>query len=196
MRSDDWMKAWCAAAMLLTVGCTRTVREASVADTLSAADATTELDFWDELSMQDAVTNHDALHALMLTFGFLTEDGADDEGVEGGDLDDAGPAGFDAKVAFAQQRGWIGADEALIANETAQVGWIARAICLEAGVEGGLSMHLFGPIPRYALRELTYERIMPTKSENQALSGLELIATVSRVQDRRTGLVSAPRQEF
>lgn len=106
------------------------------------------------------------------------------------------PFAFDAKVALARERGWIAEDAAMIANETARVGWVARAVCLEAGIDGGLSMRLFGPIPRYALRELTYERLLGTKSENQALSGLELIATIGRVQDRRTGLVSAPRQDF
>ncbi len=199
MRSEAWLKAIAAAALaaaLLAAGCGRTVREASVADTHSALDPTNELDFWDELAMHDAVTNHDALHALMLAFNLLSETPAEGEDEGGAEVAAPAPLAFDAKVALARERGWIEADGVLVANETARVGWVARAICLEAGIDGGLSMRLFGPIPRYALRELTYERLMATKSENQALSGLELIATIGRVQDRRTGLVSAPRQDF
>lgn len=183
------------ATVACSAGCARTLRESSVADTLGGVDVMTELDFWDELAAEDAVTNHDALHALLLTFGLFAEEGAVDEG-EGEGAVLHGGADFEAKVGLAQLRGWIPAGRDFIAEETAQAGWIARAICLEAGIEGGLNMRLFGPIPRYALRELTYERLMGTKSENQTLSGLELIATVGRVQDRRTGLVSAPRQDF
>ncbi len=183
-------------ASLQLCGCTRTMLEASIADTYGGADVTSELDFWDELAMQDAVSNRDALHALLLTFEVLPESDADHEEMEEADADAEPSAGFDAELAIARQRGWIGANEALIANETAQIGWMARAMCIEAGIEGGVNMHLFGPIPRYALRELNYEGLMGSKSENQALSGLELMATIGRIQDRRTGLVSAPRQDF
>lgn len=199
MRSEAWLKAFGVAALaaaLLLPACGRTVREASVADTRSALDVTSELDFWDDLAMQDAVTNHDALHALILAFDLLSEAAADHENEGGAEAAAPAPLAFDTKVALARERGWIAEDAVLTANETARVGWVARAVCLEAGIDGGLSMRLFGPIPRYALRELTYERLMGTKSENQALSGLELIATIGRVQDRRTGLVSAPRQDF
>lgn len=198
MRSDVWMRIWAVAAstgVLWSVGCARSVREASVADTLGGVDMMAELDFWDQLAAQDAVTNHDALHALLLTFEFLSEEGAVHEGERVGAALQGG-ADFEAKAGFARSRGWIPAGGTLVADETTQAGWIARAICLEAGIEGGLNMRLFGPVPRYALRELTYERLMGSKSENQALSGLELIATLGRVQDRRTGLVSAPRQDF
>lgn len=177
-------------------GCARTMLEASIADTHGGADVTSELDFWDALAMQDAVSNRDALHALLLTFDLLSESDADHEEMEEADANAEPPAGFDAELTTARQRGWIGATDALIANETAQVGWMARAICIEAGIEGGVNMRLFGPIPRYALRELTYEGLMGSKSENQALSGLELMATIGRIGDRRTGLASAPRQDF
>lgn len=199
MRSESWTHlrtTGLALGLLLSCGCTRTVLDASVADTLGGSDVTSELDFWDALAEQSAVTNRDALHALLLTFEALPTTNANHEEKGEGDAGETQPGAFDAELATARQRGWIGESDALVANQTAPVGWIARAICIEAGIEGGLNMHLFGPTPRYALRELKYERLMNTKSENQALSGLELIATIGRVQDRRTGLVSAPRQDF
>lgn len=198
MRSD-LAKALSAAALACTLligGCTRTLLEASVADAHSGTDATAELDFWDGLAMQHAASNRDALHALLLTFHLLPDAAAESEDEEGEAGDAASPAGFEAELQIARQRGWFAEDEEPMPNETGQAGWIARAICIEAGIEGGVNMRLFGPIPRYALRELEWEGLMDRKSENQALSGIELMATIGRVQDRRTGLVSVPRQDF
>lgn len=198
MRSE-MVKALSAGALalaLLPTGCTRTLLESSVADAHGGVDATSELDFWDELAMCSAVSNRDALHAMLLTFDLLSDTAAESEDQEGEAAQPDSPAGFEAELQIARQRGWFANDDEPMANETAQAGWIARAICLEAGIEGGVNMRLFGPIPRYALRELEWEGLMDTKSQNQALSGLELMATIGRVQDRRTGLVSVPRQDF
>lgn len=190
------LSAGALASALLLGGCARTLLDASVADTHGGTDATAELDFWDGLATQNAISNRDALHALLLTFDLLPEAAAESEDNEGDAAGAVSAAGFEAELQMARQRGWFTEDEQPMANETAQAGWIARAICVEADIKGGVNMRLFGPIPRYALRELEWEGLMDRKSENQALSGIELMATIGRVQDRRTGLVSVPRQDF
>lgn len=192
-RTLPTLAALCAA--LATSGCARTQLDASIADSFGGADMTSELDFWDQLALQNAVSNRDALHALLLTFELLPESGADDE--EKREDGETAPTGdFETELDIAHRRGWIGPETSLVPNETAQVGWIARAMCMEAGIEGGVNMRLFGPIPRYALRELHHQRLLSSKSENQAISGLELLAAIGRIEDRRTGLVSMPRQDF
>jgi hypothetical protein len=41
---------------------------------------------------------------------------------------------------------------------------------------------VFGPVPRYAVRELAYRGYLPESSEAQAISGLRLIALLSKVE--------------
>ena len=43
-------------------------------------------------------------------------------------------------------------------------------------------MRLVGATPRYATRELVYLEIMEYGTEQQALSGIEFVATISRAQ--------------
>ena len=50
-------------------------------------------------------------------------------------------------------------------------------------IKGGLTMCLLGPSPRYCTRELVYLEIIPNRTENQSLSGLEFIELVSNIED-------------
>ena len=71
--------------VLLAAACSRTTLKGTVA----AAHAGDELDFWDGLSEARAVTNHDAMHALLLAFT------------------DKAPAGFAAHLGEAKRRHWV-----------------------------------------------------------------------------------------
>ena len=157
-----------AAALLIGAGCTgtRTTLKSSVADKHGGEGEFAEMDFWDGLAAAPMVTNRDALHALVLSFG--------------GDA-----AGFDAALASARKRGWV--DEALPANESARIGWIARAVCMEAGLEGNLTMRLIGPHERYAVNHLNARDWLPNMSMHQAVSGAVLISLLSRAEDHETG---------
>ena len=130
--------------LALAAACGRTTLQASVADKHGKAGGTAEMDFWDGLASARAVSNHDALHALLLSFEVKTGDG------------------FAPRLAEAKRRGWVKDD--LVANETAKVGWVARAVCIEAGIQGGLTMRLAGPAPRYAVRELNHRQWLPNMS--------------------------------
>lgn len=150
------------AALLLAAGCQRAVLDSSAVDKFPSADD--ELEFIDAVEGEKVVTNNDALHALFLIS--LRADSAAD---------------YAGRVAAAKERGWLGASFDEPANESAEIGWIARAACLEAGVKGGLNMHLFGPIPRYATKELVFMGVLPPRSENQSLSGSAFIDFLNRL---------------
>ena len=151
--------------VFLALACQRTTLSGSVADSLGGGDETAEMDFWDGLAEVRAISNNDALHALLLS---LRGESAPD---------------YPGRLALARERGWVSADAQLPANETARAGAVARAVCLEAGIRGGLTMRTFGPSGRYALRELNYRGWLPDMSASQALSGLQLISLLSEAED-------------
>jgi hypothetical protein len=166
-------------AALLAAGCVRTTMERSVAGVHSRVEPTAELDFWDGLALEPAVTNHDALHALALQFS-LVEDGADPR--------------FADELEIARRRGWVSPSANLAPNETAPAGWIARAVCIESDIRGGFTMRLVGPLPRYALRELAHLGYLPALSESQTLSGLQLMALLTKAEEHRSGETRAPAE--
>lgn len=151
--------------ILLLAACARTTMKTSATERHGGVDAMAEMDFWDALTASKAVTNDEALHALLLGFG------------------GAGAADHAARVAEARKREWISRKRDLPANETAAVGWIARAVCREAGIRGGVTMRLFGTGERYAVNELNHKGWLPRMSPNQSLSGMQLIALLSAVED-------------
>lgn len=146
-------------------GCARTTVERSLVSMYDEPDQ--ELDYFAELEEQRVVSNDDALHALLL----LAEPGGAYET-------------YEERADAARERGWI-EGEAPPATESARIGMVAVAVCEVLGIEGGLSMHLFGNTPRYATRELIYEGLLPPRTEEQSISGIELVDLIGRV-DRRS----------
>lgn len=138
-----------------------------MADTYGSEEAA--LDFWDALAKERAVCNRDAMHALMLT---IREDGA--------------AGGYEAQLKVARERGWVSKTKDLPPKQTAPVGWIAKAVVIETGIEGGLTMRLFGPSRRYAVRELNDKGWLANQSTAHAISGLELIALLSKVEEYKS----------
>lgn len=161
----------------LLAACTRTTLTASAVDANASRDEFVEMDFWDSVAEQRAVTNHDALHALLLTFAT-------------GNYEDYG-----ARLAAAKERGWIKSDQQPAANETARVGWIARAVCIEGGIKGGLTMRIFGKGERYATQELNYRGWLPSMTPNQAVSGQRLMTLLNEVEDLAEKDPKRPRKE-
>ncbi len=162
MRSDRIaILAFAASAAL--AGCARTLSESSAVDTHAADDAA----FWTALESQRTLTNHDALHGLL-----LLADGADPH------------ASYEERLAAARDRKWLSATESNpVANESITVGRVASAAARIADIKGGLSMRIGGPTPRYATRELVYMGLLPDRTENQSMSGLEFLDLIGRVQD-------------
>jgi len=162
---------------LLALACQRTMLQSSLSDT-AGNDEFAEMDFWDGLAGMRAVSNHDALHAMLISFG----------GDEASD--------YAGRLAAAKQRGWLSSGDNPPANETARVGWVARAACIEAGIKGGLTMRVLGPHERYAVRELNYRGWLKNMSRNQALSGMQLIALLSAVEDAGEDRPDKPREDL
>lgn len=148
-------------------GCARTTVELPLETNYAADDIGAEAAFWDNLPYRTAVTNDEALHGLLLTV-----DGVDPTG------------GYSARVAEGVKRGWLPKGFSEPANLAMQRGRLAVALCVWAKINGGVTMRIVGPIPRYAVRELVYLNILPYSStENMSFSGLEFTAALSKTQD-------------
>ena len=137
------------------------------------------MEFWGELAKVRSVTNHDALHAVMLTF-------------------DVERTTSDYKIALASARthGWVAEDDDLPPLETARIGWIAKAVCIETGIKGGVTMRLFGARERYAVRELNYRSWLNNRTPAQAITGMELIAMLSEAEDFLIGAPSTNPEDL
>ena len=72
-------------------------------------------------------------------------------------------------------------------QETARVGWIAKAVCIETGIKGGVTMRTFGASERYAVHELNYRRWLANMTAQQSMSGMQLIALLGEAEDFVTG---------
>ena len=173
MRFD--LRYLCVLLMACCAGCAaqRTTLRQSAVDLYPTADE--ELDFLDHVASLKVVTNHDALHGLIML-----------------DADEEVGESYEERVAYAVERGWIATDAAPAPNESARVGMIAIAICDVLEFEGGLTMQLFGPSPRYCTRELVYQELIPMRSEKQSLSGLEFIDLIDRVENRMPAGMMTP----
>jgi len=158
------------ALVVLVAACSRTTlkQSHSVADP-ARSDEIAQMDFWDAVAKERAVCNRDALRSLLLNF----------------EID---PGDTDAKsLAAARDRGWISEKEELAPLETARVGWIAKAICIETGIKGGVTMRVFGPRERYAVHELNFRRWLANMTPNQSISGIQLMALLGAAEDHAAG---------
>ena len=175
MRSEpDAVRAWPGRAMrrmamLLAVatlgaglGCDRQMAQTSVTDRYPRPEQ--ELDHAESLESAAVVTNNDMLH------GFIVFANGEDRWTT-----------YAQRVVDARARGWVPDDWREPANESATVGRMASIAARIVDVRGGLSFMLLGPTPRYALRELIYQDVLPARTENQSLSGLEFTDFLNRL---------------
>ncbi|NBX24917.1 MAG: hypothetical protein EBQ99_02520 [Planctomycetes bacterium] len=168
MRSESVIRAWLLLLVVSAIaGCRPYVMSNSAVDQYPSGDQ--EIEFLGAVERMPAVTNNDALHGFL-----LLQDGAD------------ACTSFESRVQEGQKRGWFRGSTPQKPNEAAKVGWMATAGCVVMGVDGGVSMRLFGPLPRYATRELVYMEILPLRTENQVLTGAEFVDFVNRL-DRIAG---------
>lgn len=164
---------------LLGTGCARSIRETAIVAKHDGRAVEAEMNFWGELAKTRAVTNHDAIHAVMLTFEV-----------------ERTTSKYDVALANARKQGWIANDEDLPALETARIGWIAKAVCMETGIKGGVTMRLFGARERYAVRELNYRQWLADMTPSQAVSGMQLIALLGEAEDFLIGAPSTNPEDL
>ena len=152
----------CGALVLGFAGCDRQLAQSSVTDRFARPEQ--ELDHAEQLESTAVVTNNDMLH------GFIVFVSGQDPWTT-----------YAQRVLDARSRGWVPKDWNEPANESATVGRMASIASHIIEIRGGLSFMLLGPTPRYALRELTYQDILPPRTENQSLSGLEFTDFLNRL---------------
>ena len=142
----------------------------------AAADSPSRMAFWYALVDAPVVCNDDALHALLLL----------------ADRSDTA-AGFEGRLALARERGWIGQSARLDADAAMDRGTLALALARILRIEKSLTRMVAGDSPRYALRSLQFQEIMPEGSPNQLMSGAEFVGILGRVEDYQNGgRVEAP----
>lgn len=143
-------------------GCDRQMVDVSVTQRYPLPEQ--ELDHTEQLERQPITTNDDMLHGF-----FVLADGSDPWTT------------YAQRVIEARRRGWVPEDWDEPAVESAAVGRMASIAVHIGKIRGGLSMLIMGPVPRYALKELIYQDILPARTENQSLSGLEFVDFLNRL---------------
>ena len=137
---------------------------------MSSKPDASELEFWHTLETRRLTTNDDAFHGVLLYI-----DGDDPT------------TSYEARVGVLKQRGMLPTDFHGGEDEAIDRGTLAVALVKTLDLKGGLTMHLFGASPRYALRELCYRRIYPESGEQQLFSGAEFLGIMGRVEDYKEG---------
>ena len=131
-----------------------------------AADgAGSDAQFFSELGYKDTASASDAARAMAI---FVSEGQW-----SGGD--------FIADKKYLRDKGiTIGWLEGAAATDPVSKGRLAGLICRALGIKGGMWMRLFGPVPRYALRECVYLDLMKGGAEYQHVTGGELVGVIDR----------------
>jgi len=159
-----------ASLLIITLGCA-SVRTGRVMDPkVAGSDPDAQLEFWHSLTNQPITTNDEALHGLLL---YLDQ------------KDDA--ADYAARLAALKSRKVLPQSFNAPADAAVMRGDLAVAICNALRIKGGLAMHLIGPTPRYATRELMFLGLYPPSTPNQTFSGNEYVGIIGRVEDWQRG---------
>ncbi len=156
--------------------------QAPVARELGGSDPGKQIEFWHTLADRPVTSNDDALHGLLL---FL--DGQDDS------------ADYAARVEAMKQRKMLPAGFRAAGDEAVDRGTVAVALVRALGIRGGWAMHVLGPNPRYAVKELQFLEVYPPSSPNQTFSGSEFLGIIGKAEDYQRGnaaVVPAPPPEI
>ncbi len=135
-------------------------------ETTAGNDVESQMNFWHTLATRNITSNDEAFHALLLFFD--SEDPAED---------------YAGRVELFKSRGWLANDFDEPANQAVTRGTLARVLVEGLQIKGGLTMRIAGPVPRYALREMTFLRIFPSGSANQTISGNQLLTVIGKSED-------------
>lgn len=151
---------------VMLIGCAQTRLENTIDTEYDPADTTASLDFWHQLALREAVSNNEAMHALVRL-----------------------ASGDDPTDSYLQRRQWLidqghlAADFNGPANAPATRGMVAQVLCNVLQIEGGLTMRLIGPHPRYATRELVFLDIYEPSSPQQGFSGIQFVEVINEAED-------------
>ena len=149
-------------------GCQTAHVERPLTGDLGSNDPDTQLEFWHRLADEPVTSNDDAFHGLLM---FL--DGDD-------------PAqNYAGRVSALRRRGMLPGGFNQPANQAVERGTLAVAIVKALKIDGGVMLRLFGPTPRYAVRELVFMDLYPPSSPNQTFSGAEFLGIMGKIEDHQ-----------
>jgi hypothetical protein len=160
----------CVALVLMAAGCHTPRTGKAVSRELAGNDPGAQIDFWHQLNDEPVASNDQAFHALLLYL-----DGKDDA------------ADYNGRVASLKSRGMLPQHFDEPAEQGVRRGTLAVALMKALDQKGGITMHVVGPMPRYAVRELMFLNVYPPSTPNQAFSGSELVGIMGRVEDFQGG---------
>ena len=127
---------------------------------MAGSDPGAQLEFWHALPERKAVSNDEAFHAVLL---FVDgEDSAKD---------------YAGRVQLLKDRRMLPSGFSEGSSDAIRRGTLAVALTRALSIKGGLSMRLFGPRARYAVRELQYAGVYPPSSPHQTFSGPNFLAS-------------------
>jgi hypothetical protein len=136
----------------------------------AADDSHGHTEFWYQLPNRAVVGNDEVFHGLLLYM-----DGSD------------ACADYPARVALLKSRKLLPADFNEKANDVTDRGTLALALVRMLKIEGGVNMHLFGAIPRYAVRALIVRGVYPQCSPNQGISGGQFVGIMQKAEEYEHG---------
>jgi hypothetical protein len=149
------------AAMATAGGCAQAGRIEAADAVLPAGEGSAG--FLDRMSSQEHATENDAFRAMLYLL-----DGKDEL------------ESFRQRVESLSQRGVVSSGWDFGADRPLTRGKLAYMVYQVCKVPGGLTLTLFGPSQRYCLRELQYRGMMGRGSMFGSVSGMELVAVLTR----------------
>jgi hypothetical protein len=152
--------------LLLTCGGCRSATGTPLPHELAGSDPDSQIAFWHALPTRKAVTNDEALHALLLFID--SQDTASD---------------YAARVQTLNARHMLPHGFQAAADEAVKRGTVAVVLVRALSIHGGLTLMVLGPEPRYAVRELVYTGVYPPSSPQQDFSGPEFLGIIGRAED-------------
>jgi hypothetical protein len=160
--------------MALLGGCHSAHVTQPIDQKLFANDTDSQLEFWHTLAARKLASNDEAFHGMLLYL-----DGQDPT------------TSYDERVKLLKSRKMLPTHFKGTANDAVTRGTLSVPIVRALQIKGGLMMHVTGPNPRYATRELQYLGLYPPSTPNQIFSGSEFVGIVGKLDDYQHG-VAAP----
>lgn len=152
--------------LVTLTGCARTVVENPQSTNYPPDDLNARLDFWHNLDSRSAITNDEAMHAVIIL------------------ADDTDPTTtYQERVAELQRRGWLRQDFDEPPDLAVQRGTLSSMIANAIDAPQGVMSMLLDRSPRYALGDLMAIGIMPSGSALQAIDGREFLGVIAKAQD-------------
>jgi len=153
------------ALTLACVGCQSAIGQA-LPKSLAGDDPDSQLAFWHTLPTRKVVSNDEAFHALLLF--------VDSQDSSGDYID---------RMRLLKSKKLLPADFQEPAEFAAHRGTLAVVLVHALAIRGGVTMHLVGAQPRYAVREMVYAGLFPPSSPQEVFSGAQFLGIIGRAED-------------